>query len=234
MSHRVEHADALTLLCELPGGWAQTCIARPPRDGAPDRTLAILTETRRVLRDDGTLWLLAPPDQQQLLADLQAQDWKRQTTPAWATRLTARTRPAIGLFLFSKNARYFYDADTIDGPQPRPLAASWHLGCGQSRYPQRCAVAFARERDLRLVRSCVLAGSSPLACGQCGAPYRRKRPNESAPGIRRPTCRHNHPGGNCLVLDPFYTPSLTSTEAVLCTGRNFLGIKDTASTRQAR
>ena len=233
MSWRIEQADALTVLRELPDRLAQTCIARPPREGAPGRTLAILTEVQRVLRDDGTLWLLASPAEQQLLVDLQAQGFKLQVTPEWATQLAARGRPVAGLFLFSKQARYLYDADTI-GPRQRPLASSCHLGCGRSRYLQRCAVAFAHERDLRLLRSCVLAASSPLACGQCGAPYRRRRPNERTPGIRRPTCQHNHPGGNCLVLDPFYTPTLPSAEAALRTGRNFLGIEDTANTRQAR
>ena len=33
MSWRIEEADALVLLRELPDGWAQTCVTRPPRGG---------------------------------------------------------------------------------------------------------------------------------------------------------------------------------------------------------
>jgi hypothetical protein len=73
MSWRIEQADALTLLRELPDRWAQTCVTRPPRAGDPDRTLAILAEVRRVLRDDGTLWVLLAPDQLPLATELRAE-----------------------------------------------------------------------------------------------------------------------------------------------------------------
>ena len=36
MSWRIEHADALTLLRELPDGWAQTCVTSPPYWGLRD------------------------------------------------------------------------------------------------------------------------------------------------------------------------------------------------------
>jgi hypothetical protein len=231
MTYRVEHADALTLLRELPDGWAQTCITRPPRDETSSRVLAILTEVKRVLRDDSTMWVFASSAEQQLLADLQTQGFRQQSTPSWAAQLTASGRGLAGdLFLFSKQARYFYDAHAIDRRQ-RPSVSSCHLAWERSRHFQRCAVAFAHERDLRLIRQCILAGSSRVACGQCGAPYRRARSNES--GARQPTCQHNSPDGRCLVLDPFCTPSPPSAEAALRTGRSFLGITD-ASGEQSR
>ncbi len=230
MSWRIEQADALTLLRELPDNWVQTCIARPPRTGAPDRTLAILAEVRRVLRDDGTLWLSLGPGEL-CLDDLQDEGWLAQSTPRWARRLTACGRPATGLFLLAAERRYFYDAHTID-PHSRPsscLGASRQTRRTQNRVPVR-----DRERSLRLLRRCVMAGSSPLACGECGTPYRRTRPKVNALGGRHPTCPHHNPDGRCLVLDPFYHPMFPTAEAALCAGRNFLGIEDTASAGESR
>jgi hypothetical protein len=225
MSARIEHTDSLTLLRELPDGWAQTCITQPPRADAPDRTLAILAESRRVLRDDGTLWLFTAPAES-YLEDLREEGWQLQTTPVWARPLAAYGRPALRLFLLSKQSRYFYDTSTI-GAYPAP--SLWVSGSCRVRRIQSCVPAREHERGLRLVKRCVMAGSSLLACGECGAPYRRARPGESAPGLRHPTCSHNNPDGRCLVLDPFYRPGLPSAEAALCSGRSFLGITDTAS-----
>ncbi len=71
----------------------------------------------------------------------------------------------------------------------------------------------------------MLAGSSPVACGVCGAPYRRARPGESAQGARRATCAHNDKSGRCLVLDPFCGSGTTGAAAHRL-GRSFLGITD--------
>jgi hypothetical protein len=229
MSWRIEHADALTLMRELPDRWAQTCVTSPPRAGDPDRTLAILAEVRRVLRDDGTLWVLLAPDQLPLTAELRAEGWSQQSSPQWATRRTVCERGgATRLVLFTKERRYFYDAHTIDARNGSPsrfcVSAS-----RQVRRAQSCLPAREHEHRLQLIKRCIRAGSSLLACGECGAPYRRSRPGESAPGIRRPTCPHNSPGGCCLVLDPFYGPAgVPTAEAALCTGRSFLGIADPA------
>jgi hypothetical protein len=229
MSWRIEQADALTLMRELPDGWAQTCVARPPRTGDPERTLAILTEARRVLRDDGTLWVLLAPDQLPLAAELRAEGWSQQSSPQWATRRTACGRGgAIRLFLFTKLRRYFYDAHTI-GARNRSPSRFWVGASRQERRAQSCLPPREHEHRLALIKRCIRVGSSLLACGECGAPYRRTRPGESAPGIRRPTCPHNSPGGCCLVLDPFYDPAgVPTAEAALCTGRSFLGIADRA------
>jgi hypothetical protein len=228
MSWRIEHADALTLLRELPDGWAQTCVTRPPRAGDSDRTLAILTEARRVLRDDGTLWVLLAPDQLPLATELRAEGWTQQSSPTWTARFTGKRAPAMRPFLFTRERRYFYDAHTIGARDGSP--SRFCVGASrQVRRAQSCLPAREHERRLQLVKRCILASSSLLACGECGAPYRRTRPGENAPGIRRPTCPHNNPGGCCLVLDPFYDPAgIPTAEAALCTGRSFLGIANRA------
>jgi hypothetical protein len=229
MSWRIEQADALTLMRELPDRWAQTCVTRPPRAGDPDRTFAILAEARRVLRDDGTLWVLLAPDQLPLATELRAEGWSQQSSPQWATRRTACERGgATRLFLFAKERRYFYDAHTIGARNGLPSRLC--VGASrQTRRAQSCLPAREHERRLQLIKRCIRAASPLLACGECGSPYRRSRPGENAPGIRRPTCRHNSPGGCCLVLDPFYDPAgIPTAEAALCTGRSFLGIADPA------
>jgi hypothetical protein len=234
MSWRIEQADALTLLRELPDGWAQTCVTRPPRPGDSDRTLAILAEVRRVLRDDGTLWLLLAPDELPLTAELHAAGWTQQSSPAWATPVIGDRARAMVPFLFTKERQYFYDARTI-GARPRPSSPFCVSASRQVRRAQSCLPAREHERRLQLVKRCILAGSSLLACGECGAPYRRTRPGESAPGIRRPTCPHNNPGGCCLVLDPFYDRAgIPTAEAALCSGRSFLGIADPAGVGESR
>jgi len=228
MSWRIEQADALTLMRELPDGWAQTCVTRPPRAGDLDRTLTILAEVHRVLRD-GTLWVFLHPDLLPLAAELHAEGWTQQSSPTWATRRTACERGgATRLFLFTKECRYFYDAHAIGARNGSPSRLC--VGASrQARRAQSCLPALEHEHRLQLVKRCIRAGSSLLACGECGAPYRRTRPGESAPGIRRPTCRHNNPSGCCLVLDPFYEPAgIPTAEAALCTGRSFLGIADRA------
>jgi hypothetical protein len=73
MSYRVEQTDPLTLLGELPSQWAQTCVTSPRRDEPVSYLLAVLDEVRRVLREDGTLWLALTRGRQLARADTSAQ-----------------------------------------------------------------------------------------------------------------------------------------------------------------
>jgi DNA modification methylase len=75
MSMDLRHGDALEVLRSLPAGIAQTCVTSPPYWGLRDygaegqlgleatpeeyvsRMVEVFREVRRVLRDDGTLWL---------------------------------------------------------------------------------------------------------------------------------------------------------------------------------
>jgi len=236
MSWRIEEADALVLLRELPDGWAQTCVARPPRGGDPERTLAILDEVRRVLRDDGTLWVLLQRDQLFLPVELREEGWTQRPAPKWAERATRDAHgEAARLFLFTKQRRHFFlDADTI-AARDRSSSALCVSMSRQARRVQTCIPAREHERGLALIKRCILAGSSLLACRTCGAPYQRTRPGESALGVRRPTCAHNNPGGCCLVLDPFYDRAgIPTAEAALHTGRSFLGITEPAAEGERR
>lgn len=219
MSWRIEQADSLTLLRELPDAWAQTCVTSPPTD-APSSTLAVLGEVQRVLRRDGTLWLLLGQDEPPSAA-LHEQGWIRQPLPPWGTPLMRGWCPSLRLLLLTKERQYFYDDGTLGGHTRAPRLPCLNAP-RQTRRASGCV--FVRERRLQLVKRCILAGSSLLACGVCGAPYRRARPGESEGGIRRPTCRHNDPEGRCLVLDPFCGSGAATADAAHCSGRSFLGI----------
>jgi hypothetical protein len=230
MSWRIEEADSLGLMRELPDAWAQTCLTRPPSTQAPTVTLAVLSEVHRVLREDGTLWLLLHPGEA-LLDALGEQGWIRQRPPVWATPLMLGCNTPLRLSLLTKDARYFYE-DRTPGGHTRPQRPS-SLNTGrQARRAEGCN--YGPEQLRRLVKRCVTAGSSLVACGACGAPYRRTRPGERTPGIRRPTCPHNNPGGRCLVLDPFYHPGALTAEVAHCNGRSFLGITNHTETGQGR
>ncbi len=220
MSWRVEHADALSLLRELPDNWAQTCVTSPPCTSAFAGVLAVIAEVRRVLREDGTLWLFQQPGEplQDALAEL---GFHRQSSPRWSAPLAVNGRAR--LLLFTKQSRFFCDALTLDRPRPRGLCCA-----RATQGAARCAQPLPCELQLRLelTRRCMLAGSSPVACGVCGAPYRRARPGERALGARRATCAHNDQSGRCLVLDPFCHPGTSTAEVAHRYGRSFLGITD--------
>ena len=211
MSWRIEHADSLSVLRELPDGWAQTCVTSPPRGGLRD-TLAVLGEVHRVLREDGTLWLLHR--QQPLPAELYEQGWQPHPV-AWARPLT---RGHTRLYLLTKQPRYFCEAGAIHeyARLRKPTRREDRPACCES-----CPWRAERDPHLRLRRLCILAGTAPIACGACGAPWRR----EPRHGGRRPTCAHNDPGGRCLVLDPFCRTPQTGLVADRH-GRSFLGITD--------
>ncbi len=211
MSWRIEHADPLAILRELPDKWAQACVTSPPRRGSRDHILAVLGEVHRVLREDGTLWLLHP--ERSLPAELVERGWQAHSV-GWAGSLT---RGRIRLWLLTKRPGYFCETGAIHGYACLRNTArlAGRLVCCES-----CPWQEQRDLHPRLRRLCILAGTSPLACGACGAPWRRD-PKRG----RRAACAHNAPGGRCLVLDPFCRSPQTALVAS-CLGRSFLGITD--------
>jgi hypothetical protein len=106
MSWRIENTNPFALLSELPDGWAQTCFLRPPRDLPTPCLLAMLDLVRRVLRDDGALWLSLPGrgSQPQVLQLVENAGWLRHARGPNGSRasLILRRSPVM---LFSTDAR---------------------------------------------------------------------------------------------------------------------------------
>lgn len=182
---RIWHGDVIDCLREMPEGLAQTCVTSPPYWGLRDygelgqigleatpdeyvqRMVDVFREVRRVLRDDGTLWLnlgdsyagpkgetfsglgqdvnarvgrasggvitansgLSPKNlvgiPWRVAFALQADGWYLRSDIIWSKpnpmpeSVTDRpTKAHEYVFLLSKSARYFYDAETI---RERPI-----------------------------------------------------------------------------------------------------------------
>jgi hypothetical protein len=215
---RVEHGDALTLLAELPSGWAQSVITAPPA-GDPGYVLAVLAQARRVLRAEGTLWISPPAGQASpITRGLREGGWI--TVPAGSTgRLT----------LFAKQTAFLSHARAT--PERRaPESPPAGLRAAQVRRRAECIPARAASAiSERAAAACVAASTVPLVCGACGAPYQRR--SRGGRQRWRATCIHHDDQGRCLVLDPFCADASTAV-AALRRGRAFLGI--TAGQPQAR
>jgi hypothetical protein len=214
MSSRIEHADALAILRELPANWAQACITSPPRDTQPEALEAVLAEAHRVLRFDGTLWLYATRLPIEAAA-LRAWGYHPQQAPWWAAPLaTGGTR----VLLASKRERFFCDPPSVDPRRPR------HFSCASDACRQPRSVApsgCVHETSAQLARRLLLASTSPKACGVCGAPYRRTEEH----GRRGASCAHRDTSGRCLVIDPYHERGVSLIGGLAQRhGRSFLGI----------
>jgi hypothetical protein len=94
-----------------------------------------------------------------------------------------------------------------------------------------------------LVRPMVLAGTSPKACGVCGAPWQRvlERVEVSSGGTAKstimargaahhrsvgwkPGCEHDDDRGRCVVLDPFLGTGTTGSVSEQL-GRDWYGVE---------
>ena len=222
MSARIETAAGATgLLRELPARWAQMILSSPCRTDLERSPVELFTELRRVLRDDGTLWLLC--HDKHLPVELARQGWLPRSVD-WATPLRVDPAGRARLHLLVKQPCYYYNSQAAElflKPRTRTVidrVTSRRYGC-----------AWSPEHRRELMRLCILAGSSRIACGACGAPYARAHHDER-PGGRRPTCTHENPDGRCLVLDPFYHPRAGTHEIADHYGRGFLGITSRTET----
>lgn len=144
------HGDAAGVLRELPKGLANTIVTSPPYFGQRDydapgqigneddpnqyveRLVEVFRECKRVLREDGTLWLnlgdkyvdgeLTGMPWRVALA-LKAEGWLLRSDIIWhkpnAMPTSVKTRPTHDheyLFLFSRSQKYYYNADAIREP----------------------------------------------------------------------------------------------------------------------
>jgi site-specific DNA-methyltransferase (adenine-specific) len=263
----------------------------PTVDEYVARLVEVLRDVWRVLRDDGVLWLnlgdtyadkslLMIPARVALA--LRDDGWFLRSDVIWAKpnpvpeSVTDRpTNAHEHVFLLTKSARYFYDAEAIrekatypNGPNGVVLSpygqGSSRTGSGGGSPDGRrnvweiatrpYAQAHFATFPTKLVEPCVLAGSSPKACGQCGAPWKRQTETEyrhhekwfgdkqaarhsrgsagtsyDEPVATRtvgwePSCAHRDDSGRCLVVDPF-AGSGTVGVVTRWHGRNFVGIE---------
>jgi len=144
----IHTGDSLAVLQTLPAASVQCCVTSPPYWGLRDyghdgqigleetpeqyvaRLVAVFAEVRRVLADDGVLWLNLGDSYgsgKQLVGipwrvafALQADGWYLRSDTIWhkpnPMPESVRDRPTKAheyVFLLSKSARYFYDSDSI-------------------------------------------------------------------------------------------------------------------------
>lgn len=211
MTLRIESGEPVRVLAELPSGLAQACVTAPQRQPA-ELMLAVLDELHRVLRDDGTLWLLLDP-RELTLSRIEQRGWWRQRLPSWFGPLRRARLGASRLILLSKSEEFFCGSPlpglrATSGPAFSPRASR------QRRRLEGCAEGRAARAEL--VRRCILAGTSSRACGCCGA--------ARSQGTSSPRCRHGDSRGRCLVIDPFHLPSSPTPMLAARLGRSFFGI----------
>ena len=247
--------------CRRCNAWCGSLGLEPTPDLYVEHLVAVMRDVRRVLRDDGTLWLnlgdsyaasrsgpfgenstlngsrhaptesrrakeaagrpnsrwrfepwgLKPKDlcgmPWRVAFALQADGWWLRSDIVWSKPNpmpeSVRDRPTRSheyLFLLSKSARYYYDADAIREPHSpdgrkqttAPLGDSshenYHGGDGHERWPnagrnkrsvweiatQPYAKAHFATFPEKLVEPCILAGTSERGCcPECGAPWER-------------------------------------------------------------
>lgn len=236
MSYRIEQTDPLALLRELPDEWAQTCVTSPPPEAPVPYLLAVLDEVHRVLRLDGTVWLV-------LGRGGNAHDlmWALRHT-GWMRPLQASATPRHMLLLTKQPAFLFrpqYPVTRVASPH-RPaypgysVARRWH-GCGDCPVPRRAwclpSLGTGEIPPRRVIEWCILASTVPCACEVCGAPSRQ---SDRCRERWRSTCPHRGSRGRCLVIDPFCATGETGIVAVR-RGRHYLGIDpDLANVGAAR
>lgn len=177
----------------------------------------VFRDVKRVLRDDGTVWCnvadsYAPDKNLRLMPErlaiaLQADGWIVRADILWAKPNpmpeSVQDRPTVAhehIWLLTKQARYFYDADAIREPNSENthggLAPNCHkqwaiggasqmttLGTQHDGRNKRTVWTVATspysERHFatfppKLIEPCILAGTSERgACPACGAPWRR-------------------------------------------------------------
>ncbi|HKW11098.1 MAG TPA: site-specific DNA-methyltransferase [Gemmatimonadaceae bacterium] len=273
--------DCRALLREMPDGCVQTCITSPPYWGLRDygnseqigieptpvayvaALVDVFCEVRRVLRDDGTLWLnlgdsyatnpgngrggegagltkggTAPHRSgvDKTRAGLKVKDligipwsaafalrddgWWLRSDVIWSKPNpmpeSVRDRPTKGheyMFLLSKSASYYYDADAIAEPAVRGAAGSrFDVGKTADHQLGRSSAAEREDADTRNKRSVWTVASQPYD----GAHFATFPPKLIEPCI----LAGSRPGD--LVLDPFFGSGTTGMVAE-SHGRRWIG-----------
>jgi hypothetical protein len=233
MSWRIENTNPFALLSELPDGWAQTCFLRPPRDLPTPCLLAMLDLVRRVLRDDGALWLSLPGrgSQPQVLQLVENAGWLRHARGPNGSRasLILRRSPVM---LFSTQSAFHFTARLLmpDAAPPSPedvcpARRSRQVSARRLRRRAWCVPAASGEViSPRFIDWCVRSSTPPRACGVCGAPWRYSPGSMDRGGQWRSGCSHSNGRGRSLVLDPYCSAFSDVGLAAVRAGRSYLGV----------
>jgi hypothetical protein len=228
MSWRIETANPFALLSELPDRWVQTCFLRPPRDLPTPCLIALLYRVRRVLRDDGTLWLSLPgrgcqPQALQLLEDA---GWRRQEHVLRGSGFSLIVGNCT-VALFTKQQEFHFNARLALQRSAGGACGSQHRRGLSARRLQRrawCVPAPGGEaHSAQVIDWCIRASTSPRVCGVCGTPWRKLPGDGDHAGRWRPVCSHSNDRGRCLVLDPFCLGFADVGLASVQAGRSYLG-----------
>lgn len=286
--NRILHGDSLDVLRSLPDGFVNTCVTSPPYWGLRDygvdgqlgaeptpeeyveRLVAVFREVKRVLRDDGTLWLNLgdsyvgtghkgrhrdPKNKSgrngqswalnnrvdglkrkdlvgipwRVAFALQADGWYLRSDIIWhkpnAMPESVKDRPTKAheyIFLLTKSAKYYYDADAIREPvTTKPWGKGPNGSIGTAK-KQQGAAGGARAKSGR-------AGNHPKGRNKRTVWSVTTKPFKGAhfavfpPDLIEPCVLAGAPEGG-IVLDPFFGAGTTGLVAQKH-GRNYLGIE---------
>lgn len=180
---RILNGDALEMLRTLPDESVNCCVTSPPYYGLRDygaagqiglestpeqyieRLVAVFREVRRVLRDDGTLWLNVGDSYADknligipwmLAFALRADGWYLRQDIIWAkpnpmpeSVRDRCTKAHEYIFLLTKSARYWYDAEAVG-----ENFADERMVCSGAKFgtPEQYAKESGRSGDQGLAR----------------------------------------------------------------------------------
>lgn len=257
------NADAVSALAAMPAGLVHTAVTSPPYYGqrdyktqgqvgneeTPEEYISRLVETfralRRVLRDDGTLWLnlgdkyldgtLLGMPWRVALAMIQ-DGWVLRSDIIWhkpnAMPHSVKNRPTTDheyIFMFSKGQNYYYDVDAIREPHVT-FGENSKMRGGRNHFGKRGSTPEVGKNG----------GNSNLHDARWDQAFhpkgRNKRTVWSVPlgkfreahfavfpeKLIEPCILAGAPSGG-VVLDPFFGAG-TAGLVALNTGRRFLGI----------
>ena len=249
--------DAFATLKTQPDRHIQTAITSPPYFGLRDygtagqiglettpeayvqALVAVFNEVKRVLRDDGTLWLNLGDTykHKQLLGipwrvalALQADGWSLRQEIIWhkpnpmpESVKDRCTRAHEHIFLLSKSERYYYDADAIRQPYAEKTKTTW--GCEFRGRDDGTGLLAAGN----MARDIAVHKPHPVGANRRSvwtvAPKRVTEAHFATYPVElvEPCVLAGAPAG-ALVLDPFAGVGTTGI-AALMHRRDFLGIE---------
>lgn len=243
LKNKIHHGNALDILAELPNNFIQTCITGPPRWGNYildfrhekviegeigweedpelfiEHLVEIFREVRRVLRDDGTCWIMMN-DTHESIRDLAGIPWMlayalvkdgwylhsdivwcKENPSVESNRLTGKYE---NLFLMTKTEDAYFNTIPIGKDEKKK---AWFM---RTKSYKGIFDVFIES----LVERCITAGSSAVVCGFCGKGWANGKS----------VCGHDDNSGRSIILDPF-VGSGTSCMVAKRMRRDFIGIE---------